>query len=172
MTDDSAKVITMNDVTDSASGTGTGTGAGAGTDPAPVSATSTPANGSARVRRGMVLFAHGARDPRWAQPFERLRDSVRAGLPDASVELGFLELMTPRLPELLVRMVGQGITDVTVVPVFLGQGGHVLRDLPLLVDAARVAHPRLRLTIAGAVGENADVQNAMTAYCVGCLTFG
>ena len=27
---------------------------------------------------GIVLFAHGARDPRWAEPFERLRSQVKA----------------------------------------------------------------------------------------------
>jgi sirohydrochlorin cobaltochelatase len=29
-----------------------------------------------------------------------------------------------------------------VVPVFLGQGGHVLRDLPLMVEELRQQHPR------------------------------
>ncbi|MEG1055145.1 MAG: CbiX/SirB N-terminal domain-containing protein, partial [Janthinobacterium sp.] len=51
-------------------------------------------------------------------------------------------------------------------PVFLGQGGHVLRDLPLLLDELRQQHPALRLNVVEAVGENASVLAAIADYCV------
>ena len=84
--------------------------------------------------KALILFSHGARDPRWAAPFERLRDTIRTRQPDLRVELAFLEFMTPALPEIAVAMAADGVTEITLVPVFLGQGGHVLRDLPLLLE--------------------------------------
>jgi sirohydrochlorin cobaltochelatase len=120
-------------------------------------------------RRALVLFAHGARSASWAEPFERLRESTRARLPDVDVSLAFLELMSPRLPEQVAKLAADGVDDVTVVPVFLGQGGHVLRDLPLLLDAMRAAHPGMTLRAAGAVGEDPDVLRAMTDYCVNAI---
>jgi len=120
-------------------------------------------------RRALVLFAHGARAASWAAPFERLRDINRARLPGFEVELAFLELMEPRLPGVVSGLVERGVLDVTVVPVFLGQGGHLLRDLPLLADALRAAHPALRLTVAGAVGEDPAVLAAMSDYCLRML---
>jgi sirohydrochlorin cobaltochelatase len=74
--------------------------------------------------------------------------------------------MTPRLPELVEQLVRQGVGELTVVPVFLGQGGHVLRDLPVMVEQLRIAHPALVLNVADAVGEDADVLKAMMRYCV------
>lgn len=121
------------------------------------------------MKRGLVLFAHGARAASWAVPFERLRDASRARLPEVEVELAFLELMSPRLPEVVDAMVARGILAVTVVPVFLGQGGHLLRDLPQLAEALRAAHPALRLELAGAIGEDPGVQAAMLDYCVRSL---
>ncbi len=118
-------------------------------------------------QRALILFAHGARAASWAEPFERLRALTQARLPGMTVSLAFLELMTPRLPEQVAELVAGGVDDVTVVPVFLGQGGHLLRDLPLLVEQLRRDHPGLRLAVAGAVGEDPDVLNAMTDYCVG-----
>jgi len=56
------------------------------------------------------------------------------------------------------------------VPVFLGQGGHVLRDLPEMVDALRLKYPQLRITVATAVGEAPDVLNAMADYCAAMAT--
>jgi sirohydrochlorin cobaltochelatase len=119
--------------------------------------------------RALVLFAHGARAASWAAPFERLRDLTAARLPGVAVSLAFLELMEPRLPAEVARLAAAGVDAVTVVPVFLGQGGHLLRDLPLLVDQLRLDHPGLAVKVAGAVGEDPGVLGAMTDYCVSAL---
>jgi sirohydrochlorin cobaltochelatase len=119
--------------------------------------------------RALVLFAHGARAASWAAPFERLRDLTAARVPGVPVSLAFLELMEPRLPAEVARLAAAGIAEVTVVPVFLGQGGHLLRDLPLLVDQLRIDHPGVAVKVVGAVGEDPAVLAAMTDYCVGAL---
>ena len=121
------------------------------------------------MSRALILFAHGARAASWAAPFERLRDATQARLPDCRVTLAFLELMEPRLPETVEQLVQQGVRDITVVPVFLGQGGHLLRDLPLLAEGIRAAHPDVRLQVAGAIGEDPGVQAAMSDYCIRSL---
>ena len=122
------------------------------------------------VNKALVLFAHGARAASWAAPFERLRDLTQARTPDVAVSLAFLELMEPRLPERVAALTAEGITDITVVPVFLGQGGHVLRDLPLMVDQLRIDHPQTTINVVEAAGENAAVLNALSDYCVASLT--
>jgi sirohydrochlorin cobaltochelatase len=121
------------------------------------------------MTRALVLFAHGARSAAWAAPFERLRVLAQARLPDCAVSLAFLELMEPRLPAHVAQLAAAGVDEVTVVPVFLGQGGHLLRDLPLLVEGMRAAHPGVRFTVVGAVGEDPDVLAAMADYCVNAL---
>ena len=116
--------------------------------------------------KALVLFAHGARDPRWAAPFERLQQLSAATLPDTAVRLAFLELMTPQLPETVAALVADGCSEMTVVPVFLGQGGHVLRDLPVLITDLRNDYPSLQIKVAAAVGENPAVLQAIADYCV------
>jgi sirohydrochlorin cobaltochelatase len=122
------------------------------------------------MKHALILFAHGARDPRWAAPFERLREIAQAQLPDTEVVLAFLELMSPRLPEAVAGLAHNGCTSVSVVPVFLGQGGHVLRDLPLLVDELRGSFPLLEISVAAAVGEDAAVLEAIARYCIATVT--
>jgi len=113
------------------------------------------------------LFAHGARDGRWAEPFERLADKLRAlAGPDTAVSLAFLELMTPDLPAAVAAQVAAGCTSITVVPVFFGQGGHVRRDLPLALDACRAAHPGVQIRHAVPVGEDDAVLDALASYCL------
>ncbi|VXB63636.1 Cobalamin (Vitamin B12) biosynthesis CbiX protein [Burkholderia sp. 8Y] len=114
---------------------------------------------------GIILFGHGARDPRWAEPFERLAAKLRA-LRGDPVSLAFLELMTPDLPTAVATQVADGCDTITVVPVFFGQGGHVRRDLPEVVTQCRAAHPGVAIQCATAVGEDDAVLDAVAAYCV------
>jgi len=121
------------------------------------------------TQRALILFAHGARAASWAAPFERLRDLTQARQPEVRVVLAYLELMSPRLPDVAAALIAEGIVDITLVPVFLGQGGHVLRDLPLMIDELRVAYPQAAIKVVEAAGENQAVLNALSDYCVGAL---
>ncbi|MCW5299667.1 cobalamin biosynthesis protein CbiX [Herbaspirillum lusitanum] len=118
------------------------------------------------MKKSLILFAHGARDPNWAEPFKRLRAMTQANLPDVAVELAFLELMTPDLPQLAAQQIADGAQQVTIVPVFLGQGGHVRRDLPVLIDQLRRDHPGVNFQVAAAAGEDDGVLQALSQYCI------
>ncbi|MCD9120290.1 sirohydrochlorin chelatase [Cupriavidus sp. UGS-1] len=121
------------------------------------------------ARQALVLFAHGARDARWREPFDRLHARLSAMLPDCAVRLAFLELMTPDLPGTLAQLAAQNIGDILVVPVFFGQGGHLRRDLPALLDDCRARLPGVTIRCAAAVGEADSVLDAIAAYCAAAL---
>ncbi|OLL33052.1 cobalamin biosynthesis protein CbiX [Burkholderia sp. SRS-W-2-2016] len=119
---------------------------------------------------GLILFGHGARDARWREPFERLADKLRAARAASGdvqpVSLAFLELMEPDLPTAVAQLAGQGCDAITVVPVFFGQGGHVRKDLPAIIDQCRAAHPAVEIRCAVAVGEDDSVLDALARYCL------
>ena len=120
-------------------------------------------------RQALVLFAHGARDVRWREPFDRLVQKLASALPDTPVRLAFLELMSPQLPEALAELAAAGVAVVTVVPVFFGQCGHLRRDLPALVETCRQQYPTLSIRCAAAVGEAESVLDAIAGYCAASL---
>ncbi len=113
------------------------------------------------MRAGVLLFCHGARDPNWARPFEAVKERVRERAPDASVSLAFLEFMTPGLVQAGHELAALGCTQVQVVPLFLGTGGHVRKDLPLLLDELRQAHPDVSWSVRPSIGETEAVISAM-----------
>ena len=116
---------------------------------------------------GMILFGHGARDARWREPFQRLAAKLAAARGDAGpVDLAFLELMTPSLPDAIAAQAAAGCDTITVIPVFFGQGGHVRRDLPELIAQCQAQHPGVRLRCAGAVGEDDAVLDAIVRFCL------
>lgn len=111
----------------------------------------------------IILFAHGARDPRWATPFEAVAERLRSDRPGVAVRLAFLELMTPDLPAAAAELIAAGCRRIEVVPLFLGTGGHVRKDLPALLDALRGVHPQIGFALHPAVGDAPEVIAAMAA---------
>ena len=118
------------------------------------------------MKQGLILFAHGARDARWAEPFEVIAGAVRARAPDVSVRLAFLELMAPDIGSAADSLVAEGCTKIDVLPLFLGSGGHLRRDLPPLVEAIGERHPSLRIGLHAAAGEAPSIIDAMADHAV------
>jgi sirohydrochlorin cobaltochelatase len=113
------------------------------------------------MSQGLVLFAHGARDASWATPFESVAALLRARDAKRPVQLAFLEFMSPTLAEAGAQLAREGCTRVDVMPMFLGTGGHVRRDLPVMIEALRRAHPLVLFVLLAALGEQRTVQAAM-----------
>lgn len=85
----------------------------------------------------LLLFAHGSSDPVWAEPFVKLQSVVRQRDPQQIVELAFLERMDPSFDDAVSALYERGVRQITVAPLFLAIGGHMRKDLPLLIDAAK-----------------------------------
>jgi sirohydrochlorin cobaltochelatase len=114
---------------------------------------------------GIVLFAHGSREPEWARPFEQLAATL-ARTTHQPVLPAYLELMRPALDEAISALINQGATSIRVVPVFLGQGGHVKQDLPRLVERARMSHPKVTISLEPPIGEQPAVIEAIAAAII------
>lgn len=109
------------------------------------------------TRQAIVLLAHGSRDPQWSAPIEAVAQHARALDAQATVRCAYLEHTEPNLPLCVADLCALGYTDIHILPLFLGLGGHVRQDLPRLNDALLAAHPGLRLHWQNAAGEQAPV---------------
>ena len=114
----------------------------------------------------VILFAHGARDPQWAEPFRRIREQVSLQQPGLRVELAFLELMAPNLSQCVHELARDGVRQMTLVPLFMAQGGHLKKDLPPMVRELENAHPGLRIHVTSAIGESAPLLSAIASWVV------
>ncbi|AZM77846.1 sirohydrochlorin chelatase [Streptomyces sp. KPB2] len=90
----------------------------------------------------LVVVAHGSRDPRALSTVRALLDRVRTLRPALPVRLGHIELNEPLLPDTLAALGGG---EAVLVPLLLGRGYHVKRDIPDMAAASpartRVAAP-------------------------------
>jgi len=121
---------------------------------------------------GLLLFAHGARDPMWARPFEAVAARCRAERGDDRVALAFLEFMSPGMVAAGAQLAAAGCQAVDVVPLFLGAGGHVRKDIPVLMAQLEAEHPAVRFTLRPAVGQAPEVIAAMAGVALAAACAG
>ncbi len=118
------------------------------------------------MNQAIVLFAHGARDPEWAGPVNRLAAMLQVRHEQVLVQPAFLEFMSPGFDQAVDDLVARGAGRIQVVPIFLAQGGHLKRDLPLLIERAARRHPTCLLRLSAAVGEDQGVLAAMGDFAL------
>ncbi|HRD89553.1 MAG: CbiX/SirB N-terminal domain-containing protein [Candidatus Accumulibacter sp.] len=117
----------------------------------------------------LILFAHGARDPEWARPMQRVCLLLRQQAPALRVELAFLEFISPDLRGCAESLVADGVERILVLPMFIARGGHLKRDVPLLLAELRQQHPGTIFDLAGAIGEAETVAQAMASHALSLL---
>jgi sirohydrochlorin cobaltochelatase len=114
----------------------------------------------------VILLAHGARDPRWAEPFVRVVERVRSSAPDLRVELAYLEGLQPDLATAARTLAAEGARTIRVVPLFFGRGGHLREDVPALIEQIGPVLPGVSLVLGEAAGDDGQVIDAIVAFCL------
>ena len=118
-------------------------------------------------RTGVILFAHGSRDPLWRLPIDAVAQRMQQQWPDMPVACAFLELTTPALPEVVEQLMKQGLAHLRIVPMFLGVRRHAREDLPLLVEDLRQVYPLVQFELTAAVGEHPAMTALMADIAAG-----
>jgi sirohydrochlorin cobaltochelatase len=103
---------------------------------------------------GIILFAHGSRDPLWKLPIQAVAQRIGELQPTVKVECAFLELTTPDLPSVAAQMIASGVNQIRIMPMFLGVGRHAREDLPVLIAQLQAEHPQVHFELQAAIGEN------------------
>ena len=120
-------------------------------------------------KSGVILFAHGSRDPLWRLPIDAVAERMRAQQANLPVAVAFLELTAPDLPHTVELLMKQGVAHVRIVPMFLGVGRHAREDLPELVRGLTQAYPQMSFELLPAIGEHPAMTALMADIATGSV---
>lgn len=112
-------------------------------------------------KRGIILFAHGSRDPLWHAPIEAVAEVICARDSTALVCCAYLELSTPDLAQAAAELIAAGARQLRIFPLFLGVGKHAREDLPRLVAQLRTECPEVLVELLPAAGEHPQLTDLM-----------
>lgn len=114
---------------------------------------------------GLLLVAHGSKDPEWTIPFKAIEDSTRREFP-GPVVLSYLESSAPQIEQGLSQLLASGVTKITVAPLFFAVGSHVRTDIPQIIQKAVAGHPGVAFNILPAVGQIPVIQRLISSEIV------
>ena len=111
----------------------------------------------------LVLLGYGSPDPRVFQVSQQLRDGLLEIRPELDVHVGFLEQGGPSGMACVNRLIGQGVTEVVLVPLLLSEAFEAPTAVSALTAQAAAAHPGLRITAARPIGPEAHLLSILDA---------
>ena len=116
---------------------------------------------------GLLLLAHGSRDPLWRGPTEALAARLRQMQPGLAVACAYLDLCPPDPSAAAAALVQSGARRIRIAPLFLGLGKHAREDLPRLSEDLRLAHPEVEFELIPSLGESSQWLEAAAHWALG-----
>lgn len=110
-----------------------------------------------RASEGLLLVGHGSHCHISVAEMHAVRDLVAGAVPEAAVDLGFLEMSDPPAGAVLDELVEQGCRRITVLPLMLLAAGHGKSDVPAIVVEGRLRHPHVDLRFGSPLGVTRDL---------------
>ena len=104
------------------------------------------------MKSAILLIAHGSRRAAANADLIRLAELVRARRPDEIVEIAYLELAEPTIPQGAARCVERGATEVKMSPFFLSAGTHIAEDLTGFRTEFESQYPEVRFQLCPPLG--------------------
>ncbi len=88
---------------------------------------------------GILLVGHGSSLPFGKEVLTGVTDKLKDRMSEYEIELGFMQIENPLIPESFKKLQDKGFENMIVVPVFLADGLHTKNDIPnrLGLEAAK-----------------------------------
>lgn len=102
----------------------------------------------------LVLLAHGSKNPRWREPFERLREELRREVGADRVGLAYMAMAEPSLTVVIRRLSDRGVRVIRILPLFMSSGNHLHEDIPDQVASLRRDYPGLEIAVLPPIGSH------------------
>lgn len=114
-------------------------------------------------QRHLCIIAHGSRRAASNEEVRRLGQRVAAlRMPGVDhVEVAFLELADPSIPEGLRRCAARGAREIIVFPYFLAAGTHVTQDIPAAIAEFRRERPDIAVRLTPHLGASDTLPQAI-----------
>ncbi|HEX6288591.1 MAG TPA: CbiX/SirB N-terminal domain-containing protein [Herpetosiphonaceae bacterium] len=106
------------------------------------------------MKDALLVMVHGSPRPIANNDMFAVVDVVRERGVYPIVEVGFMEINEPSIPEAITRCVEQGAERVLAVPYFLHTGNHVTDDLPTLLEQAQEQYPYVQFLMGDYLGHD------------------
>lgn len=109
------------------------------------------------MKKALIVIAHGSREASSNDSLFEFLERFKRRYDERLVQPAFLELAQPLIPEAIDRCAAQGAEDIMIVPLMFFPGKHVKKDIPEIIEKAKMKHPQIDFHYAGALSEHSGL---------------
>ncbi len=109
--------------------------------------------------KGVIILGHGSRREEANQEIKQMTDMLQTDDQGIIYQVAFLAFGQPDLPEAAGILKHRGVEAITVVPVFLVTGNHIMQDIPEEIAALKLHYPDIEFTMARHFGPDPGIVN-------------
>lgn len=103
----------------------------------------------------VIIIAHGSPRPESNAEFVAFVEDIAKKNSGQIIVPAFLGSTTPLLEEAINQILKKAAqTHIQIIPYFLNQGNHVIKDIPDLLSQAQKKYPDIKFTLSDYVGKN------------------
>lgn len=107
--------------------------------------------------RALLLVSHGSRHPDARKEVDALAARLKEKSGAPIVQCAFLDVELPRIADGIEECVRFGATEITVLMNFMNSGNHVAKDVPAIVNEARVKHAQVSIRMTPHLGAHPKI---------------
>ena len=111
--------------------------------------------------KGILIIAHGSREPETLKTMEDVFAMVKEKLSHVLMEQAYMEFCDVNLSKGLDKLLEQGANDIIVVPYFLFSGIHIREDIPGEIAEYLSAHPGLKVRLGNTLGADPRIADVL-----------
>jgi sirohydrochlorin ferrochelatase len=104
------------------------------------------------MKSAVILIAHGSRRAEANRDLVTLAEMLRPHLSGELIEIAYLEMTEPTIPQALDRALAAGATSIRMFPFFLSAGAHVTEDLERFRGAYAEQNPAIQFRLCPPIG--------------------
>jgi precorrin-8X/cobalt-precorrin-8 methylmutase len=119
-------------------------------------------------RTGILIVSHGSPRAEANRRFEALVARIAARLGSADVLATFFSIARPNIPDQVAVLAGRGVRRIVLMPHFLGEGQHVTKDIPELLDLCRRSFPELTLELLPTLEDEPALEDLVVDRLMAC----
>lgn len=103
---------------------------------------------------GVIILAHGSRRQETDRILDSLTKKVTDRATDQRVIPAYLQFSPNSLDKAVEQLVGEGVTRIKVIPMFLFDGIHVTEDIPEELEAMGERYPEVDIRMSRHLGDD------------------
>ncbi len=102
----------------------------------------------------IVLLAHGSPDSRWKKSLNKTVLKFKKIFGENKINACFLNFNKPSFKDIVKKLNAKNIKRIKILPLFLGSGGHIEKDIPKLVLSVKKEYAKLKIEMLPSIGQS------------------